>query len=435
MQHYTLETLITLVEDLPVGTNKALLHFLWMLVSGALLPHRGALHPALKSIRLTDVACRRAWAAFGYGAWTIQELLMKWRGHVTQLPGWEQRMYEGYHPITVDLVAFWRPRLKECPSKHYYAPAGKALPAVVMGVTGDTGEIGGQRLALPRDFLRVAADDTSEARLMEDLLRRVKWGLQEDEMGVLDAGFKIRQLQAVGIERYLIRLAQNFTARRNAVAPYKGQGRHPTYGEIVRPLPRTYNDNLIPRTPPDATLSWIEAGRQIVAEMWYDLVLPDVVPDPQAETFHVYAIHDPKFNDPWLLACPIKLKPRSTRDMYADRWPVEQIPLSAKHMVGAHRQFVFASESIHRLPELALLAGSVLSFLAATMPAMPTGFWDRKPQRTPGRLRRALQGKPFPQFVPLPERIREKAAATDHLPKGILAHRRQPGPNVVACGP
>ena len=435
MQHYILETLIALVEDLPVGTNKAMLHFMWMLASGALLAHRGALHPALKSIGLDDEACRRAWTAFGYGAWTIQELLGKWRGHVTQLPGWEKREYEGYHPLTVDLVAFWRPRLKKCPSKHYYGPAGKALPAVVMGVTGDTGEIGGQRLALPRDFLRVAAEDTSEARLMEDLLRRVKWGLHEDEMSVLDAGFKIRQLQAAGIERYLMRLAKNFTAHRNEVAPYKGQGRHPTYGEIVRPLARTYKDNQIPGTPPDETMSWDEDGRQIVAEVWRNLVLPGVVPDPQAETFDAYAIHDPKFESPWLLACPIKLNPRSIRDIYADRWPVEQIPLSAKHMVGAHRQFVFASESIHRLPELALLAGSVLSFLATTMPAVPTGYWDRKPQRTPGRLRRALQGKPFPKFVLLPERIREKASATDHLPKGILAHRRQPGSILAASGP
>jgi len=59
MQHYTLETLITLVEDLPVGTNKALLHFLWMLISGALLPHRGALHPALKSIVCRNWRCWR----------------------------------------------------------------------------------------------------------------------------------------------------------------------------------------------------------------------------------------------------------------------------------------------------------------------------------------------------------------------------------------
>jgi hypothetical protein len=434
MEHYTLETLIALVKELPVGTNKALLHFMWMLVSGALLSHRGALHPALKSIGLEDAACRRAWGAFGYGAWTIQELQQRWRRHVSALPGWQRHAYEGYHPVAVDLVAFWRPRLQSCPSKHYYAPAGKALPAVVLGVTGDTGEIGGQRLALPRDFLRVAAEDSSEQRLVEDLLRRVKWGLKEDEMGVFDAGFKVRQMQAAGIKLYLIRLPKNFTARRNEVAPYKGYGRYPVYGEKVRPLPRTYNDNLIPGTPPDTTVCWVEDGRRIKAEVWYDLVLPDVVPDPQAQTFHVFAIHDPHFDEPWLLACPIKLKPRSTRAMYADRWPVEQIPLSAKHMVGAHRQFVFAAESIQRLPELALLAGSILSFLAATMPAMPTGFWDRHPRRTPGRLRRALQSKPFPQSYPLPGRIREKASVTDHLPKGILAHRRQPGLNLAASG-
>jgi len=114
--------------------------------------------------------------------------------------------------------------LQDCSSKHYYAPAGKALPAVVLGVTGDTGEIGGQRLALPRDFLRVAAD-SSEQRLLEDLLRRVKWGCK--------------------------------------------------------------------RTKWACSMRDSRCGR---------------------------------------------CKPRSTRAMYADWWPVEQIPLSTKHMVGAHRQ-------------------------------------------------------------------------------------------------
>ena len=57
-------------------------------------------------------------------------------------------------------------------------------------------------------------------------------------------------------------------------------------------------------------------------------------------------------------------------------------------MIGSHRQFVHAKETIQRFPELVLMAGSILSFLAATMPATPTGFWDKKPKRTPGRFRR-----------------------------------------------
>jgi len=81
---------------------------------------------------------------------------------------------------------------------------------------------------------------------------------------------------------------------------------------------------------------------------------------------------------------------------------VEHIPLSAEQMVDAHRQFVYADESIQRLLELALLAGSILSFLAATVPATPTGFWDRKPKRTPGRFRCSLMGKPFPKDYPFP---------------------------------
>jgi hypothetical protein len=118
--------------------------------------------------------------------------------------------------------------------------------------------------------------------------------------------------------------------------------------------------------------------------------------------------------------------------MYKDRWPVEQIPLSAKQMVGAHRQFVHNSESVQRLPELALLVGSILSFLAATLPVLPTGFWDRNPKRTPGRLRRQLAGKPFPKDALLLGRLREKKSVTAHLPKGFLARSATPAVSAPA---
>jgi hypothetical protein len=153
-------------------------------------------------------------------------------------------------------------------------------------------------------------------------------------------------------------------------------------------------------------------------------VLPDVEPDPHNATFQVIAIYDPRYCEPWLLATDLPLEPETVKALYHDRWPVEQIPLAAKHMVGAHRQFVFAEESIQRLPELALLAGSIQSFLAATLPVRPTGFWDRQPKRTPGRLRRALFGQLFPSSTPLSERIRKKGSVTGHLSKGVAAHRR-----------
>ena len=189
---------------------------------------------------------------------------------------------------------------------------------------------------------------------------------------------------------------------------------------------------MLTATSPDETLSWVENSREIRAKIWHNMLLNKTLPNQENKTFDIYAIYDPDFEQPWLLATPVKLKPQSVRDIYQDRWPVEQIPLSAKQMVGAHRQFVHAEESVQRLPELALFAGSILSFLAATAPAAPTGFWDRQPRRTPGRFRRMLMGKPFPQSYPLPGQLRKKASVTAHLPKGILAPRRKSTASVPA---
>ena len=424
--------LVELTQGLPVGTNLALLQFLWMLISGALLPQRGAIFPALQSTGLSSQATRRAWAAFRGGVWQTAVLLRLWQKQVEGLQGWRVHRHEGYRAITVDVTAFWRPTLKNCPSKHYHPGANRALPAVIFGVVGEVGEIGGQRIACPLAFERVHPKDPRETRLWHDLLRFVRRRLEQDEVAVMDAGVKLADLHEAGLELYVLRLATNFTACRNQVARYAGKGRKPVYGEKVRPLSRTRKGKLIAATPPDRVESWTENGAEMRAEIWENLVLPGVTPGPQAATFAVYAIYDPAYATPWLLATRLKLKAVTVKAMYQDRWPVEQIPLAAKQMVGAHRQFVHAEESVQRLPELALFAGSILSFLAATAPAAPTGFWDRQPRRTPGRFRRMLMGKPFPQSYPLPGQLRKKASLTEHLPKGILAPRRKSTASVPA---
>ena len=333
--------------------------------------------------------------------------------------------------MVADVTAFWRPTLKNCPSKHYHPAAGRALPAVIFGVVGKVGEINGQRIALPQAFERVRPKNPSEAQLWRDILKNIHKTLCADEIVVVDAGVKVRNLQEAKLERYVVRLAANFTARRNTLPEYCGVGRRPVYGEIIRPLPRVHKGKTLPATAPDETQSWEENGYIFRAEIWRNLVLPDCTPDAHNQTFDVYAIYDPKFETPWLLATPVVLKPISVRNIYKDRWPVEQIPLSAKQMIGSHRQFVHAEEMIQRLPELALMAGSILSFLAATAPATPTGFWDRKPKRTPGRFRRTLAGRAFPEVANLSGRLRKKNSVTAHLPKGHLARIAKSAPRTT----
>src|SRR3990172_4451646 len=138
-----MKILVALTEGLPVGTNLALLQFLWMLVSGALLPQRGALFPALQASGLSEQATRRAWAAFRRGAWQTVVLLRLWQGQVGGPGGWPVHRPEGYRAISVDVTAFWLPTLRNCPSKHYHPVANRALPAVIFGVIGEVGQIGG----------------------------------------------------------------------------------------------------------------------------------------------------------------------------------------------------------------------------------------------------------------------------------------------------
>ena len=397
-----------------------------MLLSGRLHDSRGAIFPALQSMGLPEDEIRRSWAGFRYGEWDVSTLLALWEKQVREQGIWQEHRYAGYRVKVVDITAFWRPALQGLTGKHYDPEADRALPAVPFGLIGRVGSAGEQRFVILTNIVRADLQDFDEKEFVSDLLKQVADGLAEDEFAVFDAGFHLQQLFDAKIKRFVVRLAKNFTARRNTLTPNL-HGRPAEYGDLVRPLARTYGDKQIAATAPDRAETWTSEGLEFRAEYWDDLVLPDCKAGAaDNKVFYVAAIHDPRFDEPLLLACPLKLSGETLRSFYLDRWSIEQAPLAAKHMVGADRQFVFAPESCQRLPELSLLAGSILTYLAAILPPVPTGFWDRNPRRTPGRLRHLLALTHFPDLPnPLPGQIRKKASVFVHLPKGILAHRRQ----------
>ncbi len=110
--------------------------------------------------------------------------------------------------------------------------------------------------------------------------------------------------------------------------------------------------------------------------------------------------------------------------LYRDRWAVEQLPLAAKPMLGCERSFVSGKESRFRLPELALLAGNLLSYVAATTAPVATGFWDRAANATGGRLRRALSKAPCSKFACAGEQLRKKNSVTAHRVTGAAGRRQ-----------
>jgi hypothetical protein len=414
--------LCALVAGVPRGTNWGLVLVFWMLLTGRLLAARGAIIPGLSALGLAPAGVRRSWAALGQGAWTAERLLANWSAWVEQEGVWQPHTVGGYHPVAGDTTGFWRPHLHGCPTQHYSAVAGKALPAIPLGLLVRVGSAHGQRLGVPVALVRAPVGAPSPRAHDRALVQHAGVLLAADDVLVVDRAFGVALMQAEAVPAWAARLPKHFIARRATPPPYGGRGRPPTRGALVRPLARQRQGKLLPATPADAVVTWTEDGRVLRAEQWTELVLADAPTD--APRFQVVAVQDPRYKTPLLVATPLGLTPREVRDLYRDRWPVEQVPLTAKQMLGAARQFASAPETCQRLPELALLAGAVRNYLAATQEAVPTGFWDRHPRRTPGRLRRVLADAPFPWNYPWPTHLRTKAAVTDHLPKGWFGQRR-----------
>jgi hypothetical protein len=322
--------LCAVVAGAPIGTNLGLLHLLWMLVSGQLLASRGAVIPGLSATGLSDPEVRRAWAALGRGDWSSTGLLAEWQRHVEQAGVWQAHEYAGYRPVAVDVTGFWRPRLQGLATSHYHGPAGKALPAIPVGMVARVGSVGTQRLGIPLALVRADATDPSTAAHERALVRTAVHAMAENDVLVLDAGFEIRQLQEAGATRYVVRAAKNITGRRAKLGDYPGRGRPRQRGELIRPLARTYRDRTMAASTPDDGVTWQEGDTVVRAAWWDDLVLADV--PLTSPTFRLVVIYDPRWTEPLVLATTLAVPARTLRDLYLDRWPVEQLPLAAKQI-------------------------------------------------------------------------------------------------------
>ena len=419
----TVQAMAFIVQTVPIGTNIGLIRLLWVMVNGSFLRSRGALLTALHMSGFDVQAIRSSWAALRYGTWEVNQLLESWQMYVASQNQWRLRRYEHYRVLSVDITGFWRPRLQGWLGKHFHNLAQKALPAVVMGVMTLSGQVGCHRMPLLKRLVR-CQPTKSKAEFRSQLLKEAAPYATDDTVIVVDAEFGVSELQASGVSHYVVRLASNTTARRKQKPLYKGKGRPAKYGEKVRPVARQWKTRQIAATPPDQQSHFDYQGRCIQVNFWHDLVSADTTAAENAQSFSIYVYADPFYKQPLVLATDLRLAPPTAYLIYRDRWPVEQAHLAAKQMIGLHRHFVFAPESCFRLPELGLVAGAILTYVAAVLPPVPTAFWDRAPKPTPGRLRRVLAQADFPNLLDFDPELRKKNSVTAHLPKGIDAHRR-----------
>jgi len=371
-----------LVKLIPIGTNFALLQLMWAMLTGQFLHSRGAVHTALHLAGFKRTSIQRSWRALRFGIWTVDELLIRWQDWVSKQTTWQPKTYEGWQAVSFDLTTFWRPKLKKWQLRGFHQLAGRLLPGVVLGVVVHIGQIEGQRLPLLHKLFRAPVNATDETPLKQRLLVYAHQVLGEAEVAIFDGGFKLKALQTARVPRFVVRQATNCAFRRNELPKRESnKGRPPEYGAYVRPLARAYDGQLISATPPDEIVTFDHDGFTIAAHHWVELVRSDQKVDETQQTIEVWVYHDPRFATPLIVATNLSLNAPVAFQLYLDRWPVEQVPLAAKQMLGLHRMFVHTKVTIWRLPELALLLGNLLTIMATVLPPMPTGYWDRRPKK------------------------------------------------------
>jgi hypothetical protein len=300
------------------------------------------------------------------------------------------------------------------------------------------GKVNEQRVALLKNAVLTDLTVNDNSSHKKKLYKQVAIGLDKDEIAVFDAGFKLVEATETNIQRCLIRLAKNCTFGKTAGRIPKrtaGKGRTPTQykAEIVRPLARKHGDKTLPATEADKTCTMTdESGREIEVHMWDKLYflerqLKGVTDKRKKQRLRhmplkVMAIYDPDYDEPLLVGTPLlSLKPEAAYKIYVARWPVEGLPQTGKYILsgGTGTHYVHHPTAMERLPTLSLIFGSLLKYVAATLPPFRTGFWDRALKPTYGRLLRHLKKV----GIPLSGQLFKKGSVTAHLPVGYDAIR------------
>ncbi len=445
-----LELIEQLVSVVSKGTALGLTDLANAMFSGYFIESGGAITPAIeaflhrqiKDVKKREARTRRGAKALTYGSYNLKELMNKLQDLIKAEGLWKATIIQGFRVLSVDFTGFRRMAVKKLNAKAYFSDAGKAVHAVPIGMIASVGEVNGQRVALLKNATVADLEVNDESAHIKQLYKQVSIELDNDEIAVFDAGFRLVGAVEAGISHCLIRQAKNITFGATAgKIPERTSKKGPTpsqyKAEIVRPLERTHGDKTLSATEADEIHTFTnEDEQEIVVHIWNKLYflerqLKGVSNEQKKKKLRhtpikVMAIYDPRYNEPLLVATPVlELEPEAAPQIYAARWPVEGLPQTGKYILsgGGGTHYVHHLTAMKRLPVLSLLFGSLLKYVAATSPPFRTGFWDRDVKPTYGRLLRHFKKV----GIPLSEQLFKKESVTAHLPVGYEAIRLSRG--------
>ncbi len=240
------------------------------------------------------------------------------------------------------------------------------------------------------------ADLLSERYRRVGLVRRIRFGescekavasvfeavpkIPNKRLVVVDAGIATKEQFAAATEQDALLGRLRINAKlRCAPGERKGdRGRFPLHGAVVHP------GSKYPEVKSDEDFKVEGEKGEIRIRRWNNLHYQEY---PEVK-LDVVRVDDPGYpKRPLLIGTQAReLETQQMRLGYSHRWPVETNFFVGQDTTAMEMPRAWTALAIERRIGLALLTGSLLKAIAAVCQPIAIGPWDRKPQRSAGRL-------------------------------------------------
>ena len=258
--------------------------------------------------------------------------------------------------------------------KGYYHRAARAVRANIVALATSVVIINGKRVGLVRLARFAPTCEQAVEKVFEDLPKT-----DDKRLIVVDAGIATKEqfAQSTHKDALMGRMRINCKLRSAAPSRTHRRGRPAEHGAVLHP------GRAVPEVAPSEEIKIQGEKGEIVLRRWRQLHMeeyPETILD-------VVRIDDPAYDRPMIVGTTAReLSSEDFRTGYGHRSVVETNFYVGQDSAATEMPRAWREKAIERRIGLGLMGGMLLKAIAAKCEPLCIGPWDRKPERTGGRL-------------------------------------------------
>lgn len=370
----------SLIHRLPAGTAYFIGVVLIVMMTSRLVQSKGSMaRAAFPFVFHLRWGWHRVHRALERGKLSIDDLFDKaFDWCLTNLDAEPVRLGpQGREVVAVDssTIARWRAvKRLGLEGKGYYQRAARAVRANIVALASSVFIIGGKRVGLIRRVRFAPTCEQAVEKIFQDLPKTNNFRLI-----VVDAGIATKEqfAQATDQDALIGRMRINCKLRCARPARTHRRGRPAEHGAVLHP------GSAVPEVDPSEEIKIAGKNGEIVLRRWRNLhyeQYPETILD-------VVRIDDPAYDTPLIVGTTAReLSSEEFRIGYGHRSVVETNFYVGQDSAATEMPRAWTEKAVERRIGLGLMAAVLLKAIAARCEPLAIGPWDRKPERTGGRL-------------------------------------------------